>query len=167
MPPTPRRIEPGPGQESVWDYPRPPRVEGCGRRLRVVFSGWVVAETTRALRVLETSQPPAYYFPPEDVRLASFFTRTRHTTFCEWKGVAHHYTIAVAGRTAENAAWSYPAPAAGYETIADHVAFYPARVDACYVDGERVRAQQGDFYGGWITHDVSGPFKGGPGTQGW
>ncbi len=153
MPPTPRRIEPGPGQESVWDYPRPPRVEGCGRRLRVVFSGCVVAETTRALRVL--------------VRLATFFTRTHHTTLCEWKGVAHHYTIAVAGRTAENAAWSYPAPAAGYETIADHVAFYPARVDACYVDGERVRAQQGDFYGGWITRDVSGPFKGGPGTQGW
>ena len=167
MPPTPRRIEPGPGQESVWDYPRPPRVEGCGRRLRVVFNGCVVAETTRALRVLETSQPPTYYFPPEDVRLATFFTLTRHTTFCEWKGVARHYTIAVAGRTAENAAWFYPAPAPGYETIADHVAFYPARVDACYVDGERVQAQQGDFYGGWITRDVSGPFKGGPGTQGW
>ena len=167
MPPTPRRIEPGPGQESVWDYPRPPRVEGCGRRLRVVFNGCVVAETTRALRVLETSQPPAYYFPPEDVRLATFFTRTHHTTLCEWKGVARHYTIAVAGRTAENAAWFYPAPAPGYETIADHVAFYPARVDACYVDGERVRAQEGDFYGGWITRDVIGPFKGGPGTQGW
>ena len=168
MPPTPRRIEPGPGQESVWDYPRPPRVEGCGcgRRLRVVFNGCVVAETTRALRVLETSQPPAYYFPPEDVRLATFFTRTHHTTLCEWKGVARHYTIAVAGRTAENAAWFYPAPAPGYETIADHVAFYPARVDACYVDGERVRPQQGDFYGGWITRDVIGPFKGGPGTEG-
>ncbi len=167
MPPAPRRIEPGPGQESVWDYPRPPRVEGCGRQLRVVFNGCVVAETTRALRVLETSQPPAYYFPPEDVRLARFFTRARHTTLCEWKGVAYHYSIAVAGRTAENAAWSYPAPAAGYETIADHVAFYPARVDACYLDGERVRAQEGDFYGGWITCDVIGPFKGGPGTEGW
>src|SRR5437667_204604 len=93
MPPAPRRIEPGPGQESVWDYPRPPRVEGCGRQLRVVFNGCVVAETTRALRVLETSQPPAYYFPPEDVRLARFFTRTRHTTLCEWKGVPHHYSI--------------------------------------------------------------------------
>src|SRR5207253_93399 len=121
----------------------------------------------RALRVLETSQPPAYYFPPEDVRLARFFTRARHTTLCEWKGVAYHYSIAVAGRTAENAAWSYPAPAAGYETIADHVAFYPARVDACYLDGERVRAQEGDFYGGWITRDVIGPFKGWPGTEGW
>jgi len=167
MPPAPRRIQPGPGQESVWDYPRPPRVEGCRRQLRVVLNGCVVAETTRALRVLETSQPPAYYFPPEDVRLATFFTPTRHATFCEWKGVAHYYTIAVAGRAAENAAWFYPAPAPGYETIADHVAFYPARVDACYVDGERVRGQEGGFYGGWITHDVTGPFKGGPGTEGW
>ena len=150
MPPAPRRIQPGPGQESVWDYPRPPRVEGCRRQLRVVLNGCVVAETTRALRVLETSQPPAYYFPPEDVRLATFFRRTRRTTLCEWKGVARYYTIAVAGRTAENAAWCYP-----------------ARVDACYVDGERVRGQEGGFYGGWITHDVTGPFKGGPGTEGW
>src|SRR5437762_13692857 len=87
MPPAPRRIEPGPGQESVWDYPRPPRVEGCGRQLRVVFNGCVVAETTRALRVLETSQPPAYYFPPEHVRLARFITRTRRSTLSDWKEI--------------------------------------------------------------------------------
>ena len=167
MPRVPRPIEPGPGQESVWDYPRPPRVEGCHRRLRVVLAGCAVAETTRALRVLETSLPPAYYFPPEDVRLAEFFTRTRHTTSCEWKGVAHYYTVTVAGSTAENAAWFYPAPARGYESIAHHVAFYPARVDACHVDGERAAAQEGIFYGGWITRDVIGPFKGGPGTESW
>jgi uncharacterized protein (DUF427 family) len=132
-----------------------------------VFNGRVVAETTRALRVLETSQPPTYYFPPADVRLAAFFIRTDHTTVCEWKGVARYYTIAVGGRAAESAAWCYPAPTPGYERIADHVAFYPARVGACYVDGERVQAQEGDFYGGWITRDVVGPFKGGPGTKAW
>src|SRR5207244_1289984 len=109
----------------------------------------------------------AHRIPPRTSGILRRIPRTHHTTLCEWKGVARHYTIAVAGRTAENAAWFYPAPAPGYETIADHVAFYPARVDACYVDGERVRAQEGDFYGGWITRDVSGPFKGGPGTQGW
>jgi len=166
MPPAPRRIEPGPGQESVWDYPRPPRVEECHRHLRVVLDGRVVAETRHALRVLETSQPPAFYFPPADVRLG-LFTHTRHTTVCEWKGIAHYYTIAVGGRRVESAAWFYPAPAPGYEVIANHVAFYPARVDACWVDGERAQAQEGDFYGGWITREVAGPFKGGPGTQDW
>jgi uncharacterized protein (DUF427 family) len=163
----PRRIQPGPGQESVWDYPRPPRVETCRRHIKVEFNGLVVAETTRAKRVLETSQPPAYYIPPEDVRLREHFQPTGHTTVCEWKGVAHYYTITVDGRTAANAAWYYPEPAPGFEAIKDHVAVYPGRVEACYVDGEKAEPQEGDFYGGWITKDVVGPFKGGPGTQGW
>lgn len=163
----PPRIPPGPGQESVWDYPRPPRVEPCRRRITVVFNGAVVAATTRALRVLETSQPPAYYVPPEDVRRQPYFAATRHVTECEWKGRARYWEITVAGRTTTDAAWSYPDPAPGYEALRDHLAFYPSRVDACWLDGERVRAQDGDFYGGWITHDVVGPFKGAPGTLDW
>ena len=111
--------------------------------------------------------PPAYYIPPEDVRLAECFISTERTTVCEFKGVARYYTIAVGSRSAVNAAWCYPDPAPGYEAIKDHVAFYPARMDGCYVEGERARAQDGDFYGGWITDDVIGPFKGAPGSESW
>ena len=161
-----RRIEPGAGRESVWDYPRPPRVEPCRRHLEVVFGGIVVAETTHALRVLETSQPPAYYIPPGDVRW-EYFTASAHTTACEFKGVARYWTIRVARRAAVDAAWSYPDPAAGYEAIRDHIAVYPGRVDACMLDGERAQPQEGAFYGGWITREIVGPFKGGPGTEGW
>jgi len=162
----PRRIEPGPGQESVWDYPRPPRVEPSSRHVVVTVAGQIVADTHRALRVLETSQPPAYYIPPQDVRL-DCLRPTGHTTWCEFKGTARHHAITVGGHTVADAAWSYPDPTPGFEAIRDHLAFYPARVEACFVDGERVSAQEGDFYGGWITRDVVGPFKGGPGTAGW
>lgn len=161
-----QRIPPGPGQESVWDYPRPPRVERTSRHIRVVFNNVVIAETRRALRVLETSHPPAYYIPPEDVRL-EYCTVTTRTTFCEWKGAAAYYTIAVGNKTAYDAAWFYTEPAPGYAALKDHVAFYPSKVDACYVDGERVQPQEGDFYGGWVTSDIVGPFKGGRGTWGW
>jgi len=161
-----KRIEPGLGQESVWDYPRPPRAEHTHKHLRVVFDGQMVAETWRGLRVLETSQAPAYYFPPEDVRL-ELLTRTGYRTLCEWKGVAVYFTLRVQGKVSQNAAWSYPNPSAGYEAIREYVAFYPARVEACYVDDVLVRAQEGDFYGGWITPDVVGPFKGESGTEGW
>jgi uncharacterized protein (DUF427 family) len=161
-----RRIPPGPGQESVWDYPRPPRVEDSARHIRVLFSGVVIAETRRAKRVLETSHPPVYYIPPEDIRM-EYLTPTDRTTWCEWKGQAAYYTVSVGDRQAANAGWFYPKPVPGYDAIQDHVAFYPSRMDACYVDGERVEAQAGGFYGGWITSEIVGPFKGEPGTAGW
>ncbi|MBC6936414.1 MAG: DUF427 domain-containing protein [Chloroflexi bacterium] len=161
-----KRIQPGAGQESVWDYPRPPRVEPTTKRIRVVFNGQTVAVTTQALRVLETSHPPVYYIPPPDVMMA-FFSPTNRRTFCEFKGTAAYWTITVGERRAENAAWSYPDPNPGYEAIKNYLAVYPGKMDVCYVDDERVTAQEGEFYGGWITSDIIGPFKGGPGTLGW
>lgn len=161
-----KRIEPAPGQESVWDYPRPPRVEPSSKRIRVVFNGVTIADSTRALRVLETSHPPVYYLPPDDVKLA-YFQRTSRSTYCEFKGAASYWTIVVADRTADNAAWSYEHPRPGYEAIAGYIAVYPGGMDACFVDDEQVQAQAGDFYGGWITSDIVGPFKGGAGTWGW
>ncbi len=161
-----RRIEPGPGQESVWDYPRPPRVEDSSKRIRVIFGGETIADTTRARRVLETSHPPVYYIPLDDVR-PDVLERTARSSVCEWKGRAAYYTVRVAGREAPDVGWFYPDPTPAFEGIRDYVAFYPSRMDACYVDDERVRSQEGDFYGGWITADVVGPFKGAPGTWGW
>ena len=161
-----KRIEPKPGQESVWDYPRPHRVEYCDRHIEVFFNNILIADTHEAKRVLETSSPPVYYIPPKDIQM-KYLKETGKNTFCEWKGVASYYTVAVHGRRAENAAWFYPDPAPGYESIKDYVAFYPQKVDACYVDGELVKAQSGSFYGGWITSDIVGPFKGEPGTEGW
>ena len=160
------RIEPGPGQESVWDYPRPPRVEPASRRVRIVFNGVTIVDTWRAQRVLETSHPPVFYIPQDEIQGAELFQSVRQT-FCEFKGAAYYWSIRVGDRTANDAAWSYPRPVAGYEAIADHLAFYPGRMDACYIDDERVTPQAGDFYGGWITSDIVGPFKGGPGTRGW
>ena len=162
----PQRIEPEPGQESVWDYSRPPRLEDSRKHIRIVFNGVVVAETQRAKRVLETSHPPVFYIPPEDIKM-EYLTSSTRTSVCEWKGRAAYYHVQVGDRRAENAAWYYPRPSPGYESIAGHVAFYPGRMEACTVDGERVQAQPGDFYGGWITHDIVGPFKGAPGTVGW
>lgn len=162
----PARIEPGSGQESVWDYPRPPALEPTSRRLRVEFAGRTIADTTRAYRVLETSQPPAYYFPPQDVAM-EHLVATSHRTFCEWKGQAHYFTISVDGRETVDAVWSYASPVERFQAIKDHLAFYPQRVDACFVDEERVQANEGGFYGGWITSDIVGPFKGGPGSAGW
>lgn len=160
------RIKPGPGQESVWDYPRPPRVEDSKKHIRVVFNGVVIAETRRAKRVLETSHPPVYYAPPEDVK-GAYLKLSSHSTWCEWKGRAGYYTIAFGDKQATNAAWSYPEPSRDFASIRDYVAFYPHLMDACYVDGERVQPQPGSFYGGWITSDIVGPFKGEPGTWGW
>jgi uncharacterized protein (DUF427 family) len=162
----PRRIEPGPGQESVWDYPRPPRVEPTDELVVVEAGGRVIAETRRAVRVLETSQAPGYYLPPDDVDLTALEPSPR-TTVCEWKGRAAYWDLVVGERRVAAAVWGYPAPAPGYEAIAGHLAFYPQHVDACLVDGERVQANEGDFYGGWITSKVVGPFKGGAGTWGW
>ena len=161
-----QRIEPGSGQESVWDYPRPPRVEDSEKHIQVVFAGVTIADTRRAKRVLETSHPPVYYIPPEDIKM-EYLAQTDRTSWCEWKGRASYYNITVNGRQATNAAWFYPDPQNAYAAIRNHVAFYPQQMDACYVDGERVQRQPGGFYGGWITSDVVGPFKGGLGTAGW
>jgi uncharacterized protein (DUF427 family) len=155
-----------PGQESVWDYPRPPRVEDSRKQIRVIFNGVVIAETRQAKRVLETSHPPVYYIPPEDIKL-EYFRPTTRSTFCEFKGSASYYTISVGDRSAVNAAWFYARPAAPYAELTNYVAIYPGRVDACYLDGELVQPQPGDFYGGWITKEIVGPFKGGAGTLGW
>ena len=151
--------------ESVWDYPRPPRVEPSTRRIRVVLGDVTVADTTRAFRVLETSHPPAYYVPPEDVN-REYLRPSRRQTYCEFKGQASYYDLVVGEREVRDAAWYYPEPNERFAALRDHVAFYPGRVDACFVDEEQVVAQEGDFYGGWLTSDIEGPFKGGPGTAG-
>jgi len=156
----PQRIEPGPGQESVWDYPRPPALEDSSRLIQVRFNGVTIAETRRAKKVLETSHPPVYYIPPEDVRMEVLKENPR-ATWCEWKGLARYYDVEVNGRSAPAAAWYYPLPTLIYDAIKEHVAFYPQAMEACFVDGEPVRAQEGGFYGGWITRDIVGPFKGG------
>lgn len=161
-----RRVEPTPGQESVWDYPRPPRVEPVAERLRVVFAGLTVADTTRGLRVLETSHPPTYYLPAADVR-TDLLRPAPGRSLCEFKGQAAYWTLEADGRRSEAAAWSYPDPWPAYRQLEDHFCFYASRVDACFVGDERVQAQAGDFYGGWITGRVVGPFKGAAGTMGW
>ena len=161
-----QRVEPGPGQESVWDYPRPPRMEDVEEKVKVVFGGVTIAYTRRAKRVLETSHPPVYYVPPEDIRM-EHLEPAGGRSLCEWKGVAGYYDVVADGRREGRAAWYYPDPVPAYAALKDHVAFYPSRMDACWVDGEKVEAQEGDFYGGWITPEIVGPFKGAPGTRGW
>ena len=153
-------------RECVWDYPRPPRLERTSKRIRVEFAGVVLADTRSAFRVLETSHPPVYYIPPEDVAM-QYLIESRRASFCEWKGSARYYTVVVGDKQVQDAAWYYPEPTPAFEPIRNHVAFYPAPMDGCFVDGERVQSQPGDFYGGWITSDLVGPFKGGPGTRGW
>jgi len=164
MRPTP--IPPGPGQESVWDYPRPPRLEPTPRHIVVVFNGITIADSRRALRVLETSHPPVYYIPPEDIH-TEYLRPSGGRSFCEWKGEAQYYTLEVDGRRVENVAWYYLNPTPAFAALRDHVAFYAGPMDGCFVEGERVRPQPGSFYGGWITPDVVGPFKGESGTGGW
>jgi uncharacterized protein (DUF427 family) len=161
-----RPIPPKSGQESVWDYPRPPKVEATSKRIRVLLNGVVLADTTEAKRVLETSHPPSYYIPQKDIYMA-YFKAIPRKTLCEFKGTASYWTLLVEGKEAVSAAWSYAEPSKGYEAIKDHLSFYPGKVDACYVDEEKVTAQAGDFYGGWITSDIVGPFKGERGTHGW
>jgi uncharacterized protein (DUF427 family) len=161
-----QRVAPGPGQESVWDYPRPPRLEDCAKRVQVVFNRVVIADTTHAKRVLETSHPPVYYLPLADIVMAHL-VRVDGSSFCEWKGAARYFDIVVGERRVSRGAWSYPDPAPAFAAIRDHVAFYCAPMDACLVDGEKARSQPGGFYGGWVTDDVVGPFKGKPGTMGW
>ena len=156
----------GSGQESVWDYPRPPRLEPTSRRLRVVLGGETIAETTTGLRVLETSHPPNYYFPPGDV-VAGAVARAKGASFCEWKGRAHYFTVRGGDRVETEAAWGYDDPSPAFAALRGHVAFYAGRMDACFVDDELVVPQPGQFDGGWVTTDVVGPFKGGPGSRAW
>jgi len=165
-PPPIDRVVAGPGQESVWDYPRPPRIEAVPERIRVVVDGVTIADTRRALRVLETAGPPVYYLPPEDVR-TDLLRPSPHSTFCEWKGDATYHTLELGGRTIHNVAWSYPHPLSGYEAIRDHLAFYAGLVDEAWVGDERATPQPGRYYGGWVTSKIVGPFKGEPGSAGW
>jgi uncharacterized protein (DUF427 family) len=163
----PQPIPHQPDQESVWDYPRPPRLERSPKRLKIIFNKITLAETDRAYRVLETSHPPVYYIPPEDIKMQYLQQTTSKGSFCEWKGVADYYSVIVRDRRANNAAWFYRQPTPNFAEIKDYVAFYPALMDACYVDNELVKPQPGKFYGGWITSDIVGPFKGEPGSWGW
>jgi uncharacterized protein (DUF427 family) len=162
--PTPDPIRAG--QESVWDYPRPPRLERANAHLVVVLGGVTIAETNDSYRVLETSHPPVYYFPPSDVR-EDALTPAPGATFCEFKGRASYWSVTGGNQTVAQGAWSYKMPSPSFAPIRDYYAFYPGRMDSCLLDGEAVRAQEGDFYGGWITSRIAGPFKGGPGTRGW
>ena len=158
--------EPGPGQLSVWDFPRPPALAQWHEHVVVTFAGVVVAETTEAWCVLETSHPPTYYLPPEAFPPGG--TRPAEgTTFCEWKGVARYLDVVAGEWVAPRAAWTYPTPTESFAVLRDHVAIYPAAMDSCTVDGHPVLPQPGGFYGGWVTPRVAGPFKGAPGTQGW
>jgi uncharacterized protein (DUF427 family) len=155
-------------QESVWDYPRPPRLEPTTRHIRVVHAGMVVAETRCGLRILETSHPPVYYFPPSAVMQQRLQAGEDRRTFCEFKGMASYWDlISGPGKLIRSVAWSYASPSSSYIALKDHLAFYPGMLDECWVDGERVVPQSGDFYGGWITSHIKGPFKGPPGTMGW
>jgi uncharacterized protein (DUF427 family) len=155
-----------PGQESVWDYPRPPVAVPCDKRIFIVHRGVTIADTTNAVRTLETSHPPTYYLPPEDI-LMSALQPADGSSFCEWKGHARYFDLVVDGQRLTRAAWSYPAPTAKFEALRDYIAFYAQSLDACLVGGEQVKPQPGGFYGGWITSDVSGPFKGVPGSRFW
>jgi uncharacterized protein (DUF427 family) len=141
-------------------------VELTGKRIQVVFNGVLIADSRRAWRVLETSHPPVYYIPPQDVRM-DCLRPAAGRSFCEWKGQAGYYDVVVDNKRAASAAWYYPKPTPAFAGIKDHIAFYPQPMDACTVDGELVQPQPGEFYGGWITSDVVGPFKGEPGTWGW
>lgn len=153
-------------RESVWDYPRPPRLEPTPKRIRVEFAGVVLADTRSAFRVLETSHPPVYYVPPKDVAMR-YLVETPGQSHCEWKGTAGYFSVVVGTARLEKVAWFYADPTPAFRPIRDHIAFYPGPMDGCFVDGERVVSQPGDFYGGWITSDLVGPFKGAPGTRGW
>jgi uncharacterized protein (DUF427 family) len=157
---------PGPGQESVWDYPRPPRLEPTGNEIEVVLGGQLITRTTAAMRVLETSHPPTYYLPMSDF-VSGSLRSADGGSLCEWKGQASYFDVVGGGVVARRAAWHYPSPTPAYAAILGHVALYPGAMERCTVDGEVVSAQPGGFYGGWVTSKIVGPFKGAPGTMLW
>ncbi len=160
-------IPPGPGQESVWEYPRPPSVVPSERHVRIEHAGVLIAESRRALRVLETAGAPVWYLPPTDVAMQHLQHRPDLQTMCEWKGRASYFDLATGDMVISRVAWTYVDPLPGYELLTGHIAFYAGRIGTASVDGERVRPQPGGFYGGWVTDDIVGPFKGEPGTEGW
>ena len=162
----PNPIPPQPGQESVWDYPRPAILQDTNKHIKVIFNGIVLAETTKAKRVLETSHPPSYYIPTEDIK-TEYLIATSRKSVCEWKGRSEYYDISLGGKYVNNAAWRYIQPTPNFKSIQQYYSFYPILMDACYVNDELVKPQAGGFYGGWITADVVGPFKGEPGTNWW
>jgi len=161
-----KKIKPGPGQESVWDYPRPPQLEPFSGHIRIVLGGKVIADSNRCFRILETSHPPTYYIPAADFTEGSLI-ETAGSSFCEFKGMAHYYDLRSEQTVAQRAGWGYKQPNNTYAALKDTVAVYAHMMDACYVNDELVQAQEGDFYGGWITKAIVGPFKGGAGTFGW
>lgn len=152
--------------ENVWDYPRPPSIEPSDEHLVVVLGGTTIADTRTSYRICETSHPPTYYLPIEAFA-PGVLRPVDGTTWCEWKGAASYFDLVTPDRTIPGGAWTYEQPSRGYADLAGHVAIYPGKVDRATVDGEVVQAQDGDFYGGWITSRVTGPFKGAPGTLGW
>jgi uncharacterized protein (DUF427 family) len=158
-------VDPGENQESVWDYPRPPRLDLDSRLVRVVHDEEVIAESRRAIRVLETASPPTFYIPPQDVR-TELLTRAPGASLCEWKGSATYWSLCLDGHEIRNAAWSYEQPFVDFTSLRGYLSFYPGKLD-CYVGEDRVTAQPGGFYGGWVTPEIVGPFKGEPGTGGW
>ncbi len=164
--PWPKPEKPGPGQESVWDYPRPPRLETFAGSITIELGGEIIASTERGWRVLETSHPPTYYLPRAAFR-EGVLRDAPGSSWCEWKGQANYYDLVTAAATAERAAWTYPHPTRGFEALTGALAVMAAQVDRCTVDGEQVEPQPGGFYGGWITSGVVGPFKGIPGSMGW
>jgi len=155
-----------PGQESVWDYPRPPALRASDEEIVVVLGGVTICETRTSWRVLETSHPPTYYLPMSAFVDGALQLASGHS-FCEWKGAADYLDVVGGDKTAARAAWFYPQPNGRFAALKNHVALYAGAMDYCLVDGERVVPQPGGFYGGWVTSAVSGPFKGIPGSQGW
>jgi len=153
-------------KESVWDYPRPPRVEKFPLTCEIVFDSQIIAKTTSALRVIETSHPPVYYFPQTDIDMR-YLKQASGASYCEWKGEASYWDLEIDGKKVERVAWSYASPTAPFISIANHLAFYADKFERCLVDGQTVKPQPGGFYGGWITDNLVGPFKGAPGTLGW
>lgn len=161
-----KKIKPKAGQESVWDYPRPPKIETFDGHIRILFNKEIILETNKAFRILETSHPPTYYLSL-DKFIEDALILNHNTSYCEFKGKASYYDVSYNGKTAVNAAWGYTEPHEIYQGLKYHVAIYAHMMDACYVNGEKVQSQEGNFYGGWITSNIVGPYKGGLGTWGW
>lgn len=162
----PQPLPISPGQESVWQYPRPPRLEKINQSIKVVAEGETIAHSTNAYRVLETSHPPVYYLPPADIEM-QYLIPTSDRSFCEWKGNATYFDLQINSTRIVHGAWAYNQPTPDFSAIAGYLAFYAQLMEACYVDEELATPQPGGFYGGWITSKIIGPFKGSPGSWGW
>lgn len=163
----PKPIIPKAGQESVWDYPRPPALQPVTKTIEVCFADTLIIRTNRAYRVLETSHPPVYYLPPADLIKPEYLVATASKSHCEWKGASTYYNVAVADQVAADAAWCYHEPTKSFAAIRGYLAFYAQKMDKCLIDEVLVEPQPGGFYGGWVTPEIVGPFKGVPNSWGW